>query len=91
MQRTQRGHPTFFYQSQDEFIAKESLFVHLDQSQMRAKSDWKLILKATVKGVKVDCDASIYDKILSFYIIKKASKSDFLNGGPKILQNRLKN
>ena len=54
---------------------------------MRAKSDWKLILKATVK---VDCDASIYDKILSFYIIKKASKY-FLNGGPKILKNRLKN
>ena len=41
-----RGHPTFFSQSQDEFRTKESEFVHFGPDTNEVKSDWELMPKA---------------------------------------------
>ena len=35
------GHPTFFYQSQDEFRTKESEFVYFRPNTNEVKSDWE--------------------------------------------------
>ena len=41
-----RGHPAFFFQSQDELRTKESEFVHFGPNTSEVKSDWELMRKA---------------------------------------------
>ena len=43
-----RGQPTFFSQSQDEFRTKESEFVHFGRRD-EVKPDWELMRKAMLK------------------------------------------
>ena len=40
-----RGHPTFFCQSQDELRTKESEFVHFGPNASEVKYDWELMRK----------------------------------------------
>ena len=76
-----QGHPTFFCQSQDKLRTKESEFVHFRPNTNEVKSDWDGI---DGKGsMKVDCDTSIYGKMLFIFITEKANKY-ILNGGPNV-------
>ena len=49
-----RGHPTFFYQSQDEFRTKESEYVHfgpITNEGVTAKRQTKYLLNGATKNV----------------------------------------
>ena len=47
-----RGHPTFFYQSQDELRTKESEFVHFWTNQKRGSCGEKLFISINKETTK---------------------------------------